>query len=348
MRICLIVLGVIAILTGCKEKKVTNPLELFHKADIINGNILPIEGKVIGNPISIQIIDSLILIMNKNSEYYLDVFSKKNGNYLGASIKKGRGPKELSRAISIDRSEHNKSIDIFTRVPKKVNTITVKNLFQDTSFVPVKTREFKIDDGSCYHVKRTKNYFIGTGSFSHGMYAIFNSEGVLIGNHGAFPSLQKGQNLESRQKGRLFQGFLKVKEGSNRFVFATNCSEILEINEILHDSIQEIKKYHYRLPDFLMSKNRVVKRKESIMGYCCLEASDEYIFALYTEKTLKEYMSNPFVADNILVFDWNGKPIKRFKLDIGLNSIAYDKDSKSIIGIGLSDELFLIKYELDI
>ena len=59
--------------------------------------------------------------------------------------------------------------------------------------------------------------------------------------------------------------------------------------------------------------------------------SDENIFILYQDYSKKEkFMEKTFnfpleIADMVLVFDWNGKPIKIYELGCFVYNICYDK-----------------------
>ncbi|WP_421921283.1 hypothetical protein [Marinifilum sp.] len=71
------------------------------------------------------------------------------------------------------------------------------------------------------------------------------------------------------------------------------------------------------------------------------------MFALYTDKTIEQYVKNTFIGNYLLVYDWNGIPLKKYKLDKPLVCFSYDKSDNSIYGLALEEDIQLVKYDLN-
>lgn len=77
------------------------------------------------------------------------------------------------------------------------------------------------------------------------------------------------------------------------------------------------------------------------LGYLDLKATDNFIYGLYSGR------SNilDLRANQIVQYDWSGKPIRRYVLDHDIYSFAIDEKNKKIYGIDASDNP-LIEYDL--
>jgi hypothetical protein len=51
-------------------------------------------------------------------------------------------------------------------------------------------------------------------------------------------------------------------------------------------------------------------------------------------------------CEHLLVYNWNGVPVKYYHLEIPLYSMKYDKANNSIYGIGYNPEGVFIEYKL--
>lgn len=111
------------------------------------------------------------------------------------------------------------------------------------------------------------------------------------------------------------------------------------------------KKYEkvYYLPTFNLLKgpnfSKIVAGENSKVGFRSMDVNDENIFALFNGPLLNESEENIDLSDIVLVFDWNGNPKKRIRLDRRVRQIAADRDNFEAI-YGLTDSLQIIKYIL--
>ena len=90
-----------------------------------------------------------------------------------------------------------------------------------------------------------------------------------------------------------------------------------------------------------MSKNGTLDFHTK-MGVTSLAATDEYIYALYNERNLKEAIknrNNAFFTNKILLFTWEGEPYKIVEVDKQIKSITYDKKNDVLLCLGLNENL---------
>jgi hypothetical protein len=84
---------------------------------------------------------------------------------------------------------------------------------------------------------------------------------------------------------------------------------------------------------------------ESDNKYGCLSTSvsDEFIYILFSGKTMKE---NAMYSKTVLVYDWEGNPIKVLELDQELNLISVSQNDDYLVGYADDGQANLYKYRL--
>ena len=93
-------------------------------------------------------------------------------------------------------------------------------------------------------------------------------------------------------------------------------------------------------------KGNIAFSKNNKVGFCAVDCDDKYVYALYSGKTFNKFGTLNHHCENLLIYDWNGNPVKRYILDIPLYSMRYNRETHSIYGIAYNPEGILIEYEL--
>jgi hypothetical protein len=95
---------------------------------------------------------------------------------------------------------------------------------------------------------------------------------------------------------------------------------------------------------------RALPAKDERNGFITAAVTEKYIYALYSGKVMDrrtiESLANTFLSEYVYVFDWQGKPVKRYQLDQEVRSIAVDKNDETLYAASYKGEPHLIKYKL--
>lgn len=127
------------------------------------------------------------------------------------------------------------------------------------------------------------------------------------------------------------QGNLVMNPEKHTFAGSINFSSNIDFFEIVNNKIELIKSL--RLGDPI---NKPVNEEgiyyvdlteNTQTGYIDLSATSKYVYALYSDKKMYE---NNRKSDTVLVFDWDGNPIKKYSLDTDAYYIAVDSTQQSL------------------
>lgn len=289
-------------------------------------------------PFDVSCFDSCFVFSNiriKNRVTVLDRNSYKSRDVIYA----GDGPDEIVQYIPVENNE--KRFLFADRVRKKVFELSLDNayihteLFQFNDSVP---RFFSL-------AMINTNLFIGTGLFKDKRFLIYNVAEQKCIYKEEYPQNEEISSLSSYQKAALFAGTrIGVHPDGRKFVAAYN--GLLDFYRITDNYCVEKtfhKYYHFPLYGISQDGAVIAHRKEEITGFLSLCYDRKYIYLLYSNSSMKEKGSETYAGNIILVFDWEGNPVKRYNVDSNLLSICLE--SGIIWGVG-ENHTYLYKYEL--
>ena len=74
--------------------------------------------------------------------------------------------------------------------------------------------------------------------------------------------------------------------------------------------------------------------------------TEDYVYTLYSGRSLKEHGLKCFQGNLIHVYDWEGKLVKKLQLDIDIKQMAVSKDNRKIYAIADLPDPVLVVFEL--
>lgn len=193
--------------------------------------------------------------------------------------------------------------------------------------------------------------YIALGGFEGGRYLLLDENGNSLSSFFKYPEFTNYKNITNLHKALAFQGHLMRRPDGKRFFFAGRESEIIEILEIdKTDNINKIFNFHGRIAEFNFDGDGInftastIKNKSKLF-FIDANCTQNYIYLLYSNKVIKDNLSNALKSSKILVIDWNGKPINLFQLDIDVNYIAVDENDVILYAYN-ADEEQLVKFNI--
>lgn len=104
-------------------------------------------------------------------------------------------------------------------------------------------------------------------------------------------------------------------------------------SQVLFDQITQFQCY-FQIDilffGYLSDGSGIVTAMSGVNNYneiFCPDATSKYVYALYSDKKMYE---NNRKSDTVLVFDWDGNPIKKYSLDTDAYYIAVDSTQQSL------------------
>ncbi len=359
MKKLLFFLFIIQLLVSCnKNKELGSPLEFFDTKIELKGELIELDKEFLGLPCyNLALYDSIILIADFNSVdgKFLFVVDIKNHKLLKKIINVGWGPSEHSLITNITVDKPNGRILFHEPNKKKMYSMLMQDILHSDSLANFTKEEFDLVDSfneptSYYKIIYDDNSkrYIGYGNYSDScMYSLINATGAVINSGCMYPTFPNSDSYDQRFIRNLFYGNITSSGNRACCVAQPGFFEIVEING---DSISTICRKMFLLPEFTamnMNNHQVPKvKRERLLGFVNVVSNTKEIYTTFSTNTMQEVIqSGSSLSKDLLVFDWDGNPVKHYILDHGI--IGFVLDGKTIYAITNAPEPKLVKYVLD-
>lgn len=328
--------------TGKKD----NVLVTFDKEKTLDIKKTKISSDDLGEIMQIHVFDSLLLVSQINQEYIYSIFNLNNGKLIKEVVRRGNGPNEIVFPQGV--AKYNDTLFSFYEGNKdKLFFYNILSLINGEDN-PLKIISLNNRMGLRYY-PLNDSILIGTGIYEKGRYCYINLKNGFTDFYLDYPLNDKLKNLSNRHKGMAFQSSVCIHPDKDRFVSTTSGSAIFEILKINNPIIDRIIRHIYYFGEHKIIYGNIASSKESPLAFLGIEANSEYIFALYSGKSIAKEGESYIFCNNLLVYDWNGTPLINVKLKTGIKSIALDNESSKIYGFTVNNETALPEIvELDI
>lgn len=333
------------VLVACKNDPQYKNAQSIHWNDfgeekLLNGEELYFDDKL-QKPLHMLATDSLIYLANISSEYLLQIVNPLTEQSLGDFISFGSGPDE------------------FIGIKKIIEKDSILYLYD---FTQMSLRSFRFSENKLLQHGRSTNYkfpffdllitsdtsTIALAVDTHNKRISFFNKDSLIGTTGEYPEIQN-VNLDPLEQMEGFAGSLVGNSEHNSLVLVHKQTDLIEFFDMdgnfkkrLHgpDHFFPLVKSH----DVGGGQTRVrSKSGESRDAYFNPVADKDFFYVLYSGKIF-DRENVDYLSEWILVFDWDGNPVARYKLDKPI--FAFSVDTKNRIMYGISDrpEFHIVKY----
>ena len=329
----LLLLLSMCILGGCEKEKSHTVLELFSESQSLS----PKKDFYV-NEDSIAIIEGLscdgknLIVNDYHSGCCYTLFDKKSGEYIAGFGTIGQGPAELPSPCYGYLTESGFTVfDDQTRIVMKYSLDSLRNSRKKDGS-PVRLAQYKIPEAQISKlIAIDDTTLLCAGTYkSRYQYLLFNKNDSVL-DYGVDVYNAADSAFQTYTRYLSNQGNLVMNPEKHTFAGSINFSSNIDFFEIVNNKIELIKSL--RLGDPI---NKPVNEEgiyyvdlteNTQTGYIDLSATSKYVYALYSDKKMYE---NNRKSDTVLVFDWDGNPIKKYSLDTDAYYIAVDSTQQSL------------------
>lgn len=334
---------IVLLLISC-TKTIDNPIEHFAKSSvekIKHSKIIYLEDFGVLKPVDAIYINSDYIIWddrNENMFNIIDMFSKKTIS----GVNKGNGPQDIISPSSFQSK--NDEILIYDISQKKISKI---DILSDTALTLKEVQRINFDK-RIFMINCIDSNFVATGIFEDYWLANINTKNEIISKV-SFPLFEETKSIPKMQLSMLYiSTFIKNSPDNKKIVAATQKHGLLYFfNYTNEHELKEYKQLKYYAPKFeILERGNIAFSKDNKIGFCAVDCDNDFVYTLYSGKTFNSDGILNYHCDNLLIYDWEGNPLKHYILDIPLYSMKYNKEQNTIYGIAYNPEGVLIEYKL--
>ncbi|MCF8307671.1 MAG: TolB-like 6-bladed beta-propeller domain-containing protein [Bacteroidales bacterium] len=308
-----------------------------------------IDNNAIGEAISSFLIDSILILKDlKNPKYNFHLINIRQESYIKKFCIKGKGPNEFAFLMNLNSNpKKHRSFNTFSRLDKKIITFDLDSLMFQKRYRPDIIKTFK--KNYIMPVMLQNDYFISTGPFKKGRYRLSDNSLHTHRYKYHYPYDPEKNDVSRTTKSIIYQGQFILQPNGSHFAFSTPNCGILEVFKAKENSIRIVTKHHHFNAKYETNKTgtKAGLVMENKMGFSDMGSSKNYLYVLYSGRLLSKYTDESLYGKHILVFNWEGEPIKHYKLDKAVRCISVNNTDSLLYAWAALPEPALLEYSLN-
>ena len=350
------------IFLACINKKNVSIVELFETSQLINHQVFDIHGvEELLNPVSISTFTNNLIIRNSKTPQLftiIDIESKRIIKHCGNS---GQGPGEFLGVMDFYNNYLETGINIWDARLLRLSFYPYSDLMRD-SIISCQNIVIGINDNEKFFdttptvMQIDSSLFFTLGGHTNKLFTLLDTKNNIRKEIGDYPPEDLNTQIHFMLKRLAYNGKIRYNKSLKKLVYISLASEMFEIYDINDSNCELVMGNYSTTPkygeDIQANGGRSVKFDLLNNGNgenMELTISDENIYILYQtynkEKIEKERRLQG-TGDLVLVFDWNGNPIKSYTLDCFVKTIHYDKVRNRLFAIHDNPDPEIIYFEL--
>jgi hypothetical protein len=201
-------------------------------------------------------------------------------------------------------------------------------------------------------VKTGNNQYIGFGASPDGMFILYDSQGNKIKSFFEFPYRDADEkNINNQLRAMAYQGNIATNISRTKLAYASKYADIVHFYNIADNDMQLIQKIETRFCDYVPDESGggigANVKPTNAFGYVDLYATDQYVYFLYSGKTVQDYKEKAFEGNLMKIYDWNGQLLQEIETDVPCKFFCVSPDDKIMWAIAEIPEPEIVRFDLE-
>lgn len=336
MRNLVLWLFALCLLISCNESRQYkfNIIEKYPKVIELDGEII----KSI-NPLQLSdltVIDTFLIIISKNNNSYIQVYSTVSHDLLAEFSYKGKGPGEFISPSLIPQTNTTKDnlLRVFDAARQSITEIDVHQSIRKSQYI---YDRMEVDNVDAYEFYKTVFYydkgifFFESGSNDYRISIFNNSQESCIHIPYCFPD--PGFPVQKQHQYGLYKSEVIINPIIERIAAAPLLIGQIDFfdfngNHIISSVFDDDESFESKMNE--LYRNRDIPDLKWFISD--MDSFFDNIYALNLNTLSSRINDLNLSSSEILVFNWDGIPVKRIILDRFVVSIAVDLKHNKIYG----------------
>lgn len=264
--------------------------------------------------------DSWLLMSTTKGDYRLMFLNPSTSEHFFA-IRKGRGPGEMIQGGSLHKSGDDA---VFYDVN---NAVCIRINLSET----INKREPVIDTIATFTGGPSKPVYMtscGESGFVSGnlvdpdvWYSYYDNTGQIISGVSALDFDGMPKDRDHRVSFLLSSKYAASPDGT-RVCVANVVSPSLSFSYMDSGRLEEYRRYEMASPG--MAGGRLTE--DHVSAFMGIDADEKHVYVIYSGHKLKDDVLPTDECKDLVIYDWNGNPVRHYILDRSVNSISVEKD----------------------
>lgn len=206
---------------------------------------------------------------------------------------------------------------------------------------------FKYDSIMHIYIKPiANNRYVATGIYDDCHLMLLDEKGTPLKGFGEWPYQdEQERKVPGKIRASVYQGKLEVSPSKDKLVFAVTSGDMLYFYRILpNGELELISKQENAYAHYDHSSG--AHYGTALHHHLDACTTEDYVYTLYSGRSLKEHGMSCFQGNLIRVYDWDGNLVKKLQLDIDVKQMAVSMDNRKIYAIADFPDPVLVVFDL--
>jgi hypothetical protein len=310
---------------------------------MLTGEVIALEDLL--KPVNLYIKDGILFTKNQGEENFITTYHLNNLEKIGDFLTFGNGPDEVIYLSSIQFVDS--FVWIFDNGKKRLMKYGLSQFKTcRENFRPAE--KISLDEMCAVAFVSDDQIITDCYSYPEARFTVFDMQGKFSGNTGSIPD--EGTPKTDFETLESYFCNMELNPADNSIMVAYKNTDLIEIYNpdlSLRIRLQGPEQFFAvkKQASIANGAKRVGSVKgESRYGYFCPVALANEVWVVYDGKRFDPDAVNPFLNSRIIVFDWNGKPVRQYMTDIPFFSLAIDEPNKQFYGIAINPEFSIVRF----
>lgn len=330
---------------SCTHERIYTNAESFDRKDFkskqLQGKTMEFNEPIM-RPTCLLLHDSLLITCNQGSEKIFHTFNLQTKKKIGECVTVGQGPLEMLMPFFIAQKD---SIKIFDMMNSTIFTYSIPEFINKGT--PIPSSRIQLSEKPFWsELGVLEHGFVGVSYKPDSPCYLFAENGNKLKNLGTYPETL-GTQYTDAEKINAYRAILTTN-GKDRIAVCHFFTDLIDIYDKNGNLIAELHGPDHFATAFKESSNaEVIKSipdpKMYRDAFYSPVGTKKSLFVLYNGKYVNEPEYN-LLAQEIFVFDWDGKPQEHYKLSEGISRMVIDEDNRKIYGVSDSPEYHIVEF----
>ena len=357
----------LSVLWACSNQKEVSIVDSFKTTQPLVHKVLEIENVAneLLDPYSLAVSGNIINVYNPRSPKIfttIDIAKKRVIKHWGTT---GQGPNEFIGMVDMYNNYSETGLNIWHGWTQELYFFSQSNLESDSTYYQIiptglskANTENPGESGFTYALIQLDTLlFFTTGGSYNTLFTLFDLKNNESKGVGAFPAKDDiNSQMPAWQRKIAYNGRIRYNSSLKKLIYMAWDCEMFEIYNVNGTNVELAMGNYTTIPRYRNdSKNSggtdiFVEFLGNGKGRNRrLAISDENIFILYQDYE-KSGMFKPTDynrrANMVLVFDWDGNPVKLYMLDCFVEWVDYDKSTNRLYAVSNNPYPAIVYFEL--
>ena len=326
IAICSIVLNV----CGCRHSGASSVLSTFNDShELFSACSIDLERFGIAMPTDMLCYEDWFIIEKRGGDNTVDLINPETGTSIRC-LMTGRGPGEVLIIGSMQL--RNDMLHVFDSSRQNYIVLDLEATIDEGKQVIAETTALDTKDENTGDIEqpfalyKCKTAYLAAGLYGDGSwFRLLDSSWHSVSTI-PMADFNGLDNLSVLEKASLHvTSSFSVRPDGRRGICAMDSGATFSIFSLNHDDIQEINRTIHFTPSLtpsgvsgLLSPRH---NPDDVRGFCDVDSDQQYVYLLFSGKEFSDFDDPSFLCNHLLVYDWDGNPVRRYELEKSVSSI---------------------------